>query len=91
MPSQFASYYTFSTAYSMRGSLNSSLAKLYPALVTNNAKQGLYREQYNSGNNSINSSTNMNWNPITYPNWPVFACGIGKMEQQDFVDCVNSY
>lgn len=91
MPSQFASYYTFSTAYSMRGSLNSSLAKLYPALVTNNAKQGPYREQYNSGNNSIDSSTNMNWNPITYPNWPVFACGIGKMEQQDFVDCVNSY
>jgi sphingomyelin phosphodiesterase acid-like 3 len=90
-PGQFNSYYTFSKAYSMQGPLDSSLAQLYPALVTNNAKQALYIGQYNSGNNSPNPNTNTNWNPITNENWPVFACGIGKMAQLDFEDCVNSY
>jgi hypothetical protein len=75
----------------MQGPLDSSLAQLYPALVTNNAKQALYIGQYNSGNNSPNPNTNTNWNPITNENWPVFACGIGKMAQLDFEDCVNSY
>jgi hypothetical protein len=39
--------------------------------------------QYNSGNSA--------WNHVTPANWPVFACGIGKMTQLDFEDCVNSY
>ena len=91
MPAQFNSYYTFSEAYSMRGSLHTSLGQLYPALIMNNAKQNLYKGQYNSGNNSLNPSTQANWNPITYPTWPVFACGIGKMAQQDFIDCVNNF
>ena len=38
-PGQFNSYYTFSTAYSVQGLLNDSLAQLFPVLVTNNAKQ----------------------------------------------------
>lgn len=83
LPGQFNSYYTFSAAYSMQGPLDSSLAQLYPALVTNNAKQALYRGLYESGHNSAS--------PITNTNWPVFACGIGKMAQSDFIDCVNSY
>jgi hypothetical protein len=41
--------------------------------------------QYNSGNNVAP------WNPITPANWPVFACGIGKMDQAEFIECVNSH
>lgn len=82
-PEQFNNYYTFSTAYAMQGLLDASLAQLFPALVTDNAKQALYRGHYFSGHNSPP--------PITDTNWPVFWCGIGKMEQREFIDCVNSY
>jgi len=82
-PEQFNSYYTFGEAYYVQGLLDDSLAQLFPLLVMNNAKQTLYRGYYYSGNNSSNS--------ITDTNWPVYWCGIGKMEQQEFIDCVNAY
>ena len=84
-PAQFNPYYTFSAAYAMQGPLDSSLERLYPQLGSTSAKQALYMGQYNSGNNVAP------WNPITPANWPVFACGIGKMDQAEFVECVNSY
>ena len=92
-PTQFNPYYTFSSAYSMQGFLGSSLQQLYPALRTSSAKQALYMGQYNSGNNGqyISAGASANWNPISDANWPVFACGVGKMSQADFIDCVNSY
>ena len=40
---RFNDYYTFSAAYSTQALLNDSLAQLYPVLVTNSAKQALYR------------------------------------------------
>jgi len=83
MPGQFNSYYTFSTAYSMRGHLGSALECLYPTLATNNAKQTRYRGFYYSGNDSLNLITNTNW--------PVYWCGIGKMAEQELIACVNSY
>ena len=82
-PLQFNSYYDFSTAYAMYGLLGDSLAQLFPALMTDNAKQALYREDYFSGHNSPAY--------ITDTNWPVFWCGIGHMDEQGFIDCVNSY
>ena len=101
MPGHFENYYTFSAAYSMQGPLGASLAQLYPELATNvalttaqppNAQQALYMGQYLSGDNSgVNPKSGTKWNPITDANWPVFACGIGKMAQLDFEDCVNSY
>jgi hypothetical protein len=99
MPAQFNSYYTFSAAYSMQGPLGASLVQLYPELATNvvltppafNAEQALYEGQYLSGDNLGKTSKGIVWNPITTLNWPVFACGIGKMAQLDFEDCVNSY
>jgi hypothetical protein len=69
----------------MQGPLNSSLERLYPQLGSTSAKQALYMGQYNSGNNVAP------WNPITPANWPVFACGIGKMDQAEFIECVNSH
>jgi len=103
MPAQFNNYYTFSAAYSLQGPLGASLVQLYPELATNvaltgtqlpNAQQALYMGQYNSGNATWNPNPlplGAPWNPVTPANWPVFACGIGKMAQLDFEDCVNSY
>jgi sphingomyelin phosphodiesterase acid-like 3 len=56
---------------------------LFPALVTDNAKQTLYRGYYYSGNNSLS--------PIADSNWPVYWCGIGYIDEQGLIDCVNSY
>ena len=83
MPGQFNSYYSFKEAYFMQGLSDDSLAQHFALLVTNNTKQALYRGYYYSGYNSSNL--------ITYTNWPVYWCGIGKMEQQEFIDCVNAY
>ena len=83
MPGQFNSFYAFWSAYLMPGLLNNSLTQLYPALVTNDAKQTRYRSSYYSGYNSLN--------PITNTNWPVYWCGIGNMGQQELIECVNAY
>jgi ABC-type uncharacterized transport system auxiliary subunit len=56
---------------------------LFPALVTDNAKQAIYRGDYFSGHNSPAYITNTNW--------PVYWCGIRNMEQQELIDCVNAY
>ena len=89
-PEQFNSYYTFSTAYFMYGFLNDSLLQLYPELATENAKQQLYRGHYFSGHNySIPVTGTLN--PITDKTWPVYWCGIGHMDEQGLIDCVNSY
>jgi hypothetical protein len=89
-PEQFNNYYTFSTAYLMQGFMDDSLAQLFPALVTNNAKQALYRGHYFSGHNYIIPVTNTFY-PITDKTWPVYWCGIGHMDEQELIDCVNSY
>jgi hypothetical protein len=81
-PSQFNSYYTFSEAYDLEGPLANSLAKLFPALNASNATQEKYRGAFHSGNNTSN--------PITSTNWPVYWCGIGYMNQQEFLTAVNS-
>jgi len=99
MPADFGDNYTFSTAYSISGPLNAGLLQLYSELATNvpltttqpNAQQTFYMQHYLSGNNSTHGNPGVPWNPITDANWPVFACGIGKMSQTDFTDCVNAY
>ena len=92
-PVQFNNYYTFSTAYSSQGLLDASLAQLTPALVTDSAKQALYRGHYYSGYNSliIESYAHSSYNPITNTTWPVYWSGIGHMEEADIVASVNSY
>jgi len=42
-----------------------------------------YSGLYQSGHNFEN--------PITAVTGPIFACGIANMDQQDFIDCVNSH
>lgn len=89
-PGQFDNYYAFSAAYSAQWPLGYSLKLLFPALVTNKEKQALYRGHYFSGHNYTIPNTNTQ-DPITNTNWPVYWCGIGIMEKQELIDCVNAY
>ncbi len=89
-PEQFNSYYTFSIAYLMHGFLNDSLLQLYPELALENAKQQIYRGHYFSGHNYTIPVTGTS-NPITDKTWPVYWCGIGHMDEQGLIDCVNAY
>ncbi len=85
-PAQFEPYYIFSTAYSggfAHASLDDALAELYPALAADEAKQGLFRTYYYSGNDSGNT--------ITDANWKVYWCGIVQMTGLELIECVNSY
>jgi hypothetical protein len=93
-PVQFNNYYTFSTAYSSQGLLDASLTQLTPALVTDSAKQALYRDHYFSGNSSLTPVTypfGNPYSPITNTTWPVYWSGIGHMAEADIVTSVNSY
>jgi hypothetical protein len=90
VPGQFNTYYTFSAAYAMHGYLNDSLALLYPALVTDVAKQLRYRGQYYSGNTAEPPAKTKHFQ-ITNTTWPVFWSGIGSMSQQELFNNVNSY
>jgi len=89
-PAQFNSYYTFSTAYFLQGLLSNSLLQLYPQLAADNAKQQFYRDHYFSGHNYTVPVGN-EFFPITDKTWPVYWCGIGHMDEQGLIDCVNSY
>jgi sphingomyelin phosphodiesterase acid-like 3 len=90
MPALFNSYYTFSTTYSMQGFLNDSLTQLYTQLATDSAKQASYRGSYFSGHNYTVPVGN-EFYPITDKTWPVYLFGIGNMDQQGLIDCVNSH
>lgn len=83
MPSAFSNYYKFSEAYPSKGSLDSSLEPLCPALVTSSSLQSRYRGYYYSGNNAAN--------PITNTNWAVYWAGIDNMWAQDLTNAVNAY
>jgi hypothetical protein len=82
-PSAFSGYYTFSQAYGLEGPLATSLTELFPALLASNAAQQQYQGAFRSGNNTSN--------PITSTSWPVYWCGIGYMDQQEFFTAVNAF
>ncbi len=81
-PVAFTDYYTFSEAYELEGPLTASLPELFPALLASNAVKARYQGAFFSGNAP---------NPINSTNWPVYWCGIGYMDQQDFFNAVNSF
>ena len=82
-PAAFSSYYTFSKAYDLEGPLATSLSELFPALLASNTAKMQYQGAFYSGNNTFN--------PITSTNWPVYWCGIGYMDQQEFFNAVNAF
>ena len=82
-PAAFSSYYTFSKAYNLEGPLATSLSELFPTLLASNTAKMQYQGAFYSGNNTLN--------PITGANWPVYWCGIGYMDQQEFFTAVNAF
>ena len=90
MPGEFNNYYSFSTAYLLQGFLDDSLLLLYPKLAAENAKQQFYREHYFSGH-LYSVPIGNTFYPITDKTWPVYWCGIGHMDEQGLIDCVNAY
>lgn len=89
-PPQFNLYYTFSQAYALQGPLDTSLPQLASELATNKDKQALYRAHYFSGHSYSIPATGT-FKQITDADWPAYYCGSGKMNQQDFVNCMKSY
>ncbi len=82
-PSAFHSYYTFSQAYGLEGPLASSLLELFPTLQASSGANAQYQGAFYSGNNALN--------PINSMTWPVFWCGIGYMDEQEFFNAVNAF
>ncbi len=82
-PVAFRSYYTFSQAYELEGPLATSLLELFPALQASGVAKTQYQGAFYSGNNTNN--------PITIMNWPVYWCGIGYMDEQEFFTAVNAF
>jgi hypothetical protein len=66
------------------------LVQLSSELVTNKDKQALYRAHYFSGHNYSIPATGT-FKQITDADWPVYYCGSGKVNLQDFVNCMKSY
>jgi hypothetical protein len=87
----FGNYYTFSQAYELEGPLATSLSVLFSTLLASNAAKMQYQGAFYSGNNTLNPITSTKWNPITSTNWPVYWCGIGYMDEQEFFTAVNAF
>ena len=80
---EFSTYYVFSEAYSTEMPLELSLISLFPNLATDTLSQQAYARFYYSGHNAADN--------INATNWPAYWCGIGKMVQEEYIECVNSY
>ena len=78
----FKNYYTFSSVYDLRNSLDESLSQLYPLLNTDVAKRQAYIDAYYSGHDSSRA--------ITDTKWRAYWCGAGNMAKEEFKECVNS-
>ena len=87
VPTQFNSLYTFSTAYGATAgtTLASSSQQLYPQLTPTATATASFINYY------VSSSATFPWNMANSTNWPLYSCGFSQMDEQDYVDCVNSY
>ena len=79
----FSTYYVFSEAYSMKMPLEESLIDLYPKMIIDDDDRQHYARSYYSGHDDANI--------IDEINWPAYWCGVGKMDQGDYIECVNNY
>lgn len=86
-PTQYSSLYTFSTAYGAASNttLESSFQQLYPQLTPTAPGTAAFLNYY------VSSSVAFPWNMAKTTNWPLYSCGFSQMDEQDYVDCVNSY
>lgn len=82
-PPDFSTYYVFSEAYSMETPLEESLVDLYPRMAIDADDRRYYTRFYYSGHDDANI--------IDDTTWPAYWCGIGKMDKEAYIECVNSY
>jgi sphingomyelin phosphodiesterase acid-like 3 len=86
-PAQFSTLYTFSTAYGAtpNTTLESSSQVLYPQLTQTAPETTAFIDYY------VSSSVPSRYNMSNTTNWAFFSCGISQMDEQDYVNCVNTY
>lgn len=90
-PAGFSNLYLFSAAYGLSGSMNSSWIQLSNNLDGDSSTQSTFLYFYDMANSTIDPHTHASWNPANHQNWPIFACGISEMKEQEYIDCVNGY
>ncbi len=93
LPAQYDSLYRFSTAYGTmaNASLQFSSQQLSNQFVQSDTKRSLYTGFYDAGNTATKPQTNASWNFVNSADWPIFACGISQMDQQNYINCANNY
>jgi sphingomyelin phosphodiesterase acid-like 3 len=79
----FSTYYVFSEAYSTKMPLKESLVDLYPKMTIDGGDQRHYARFYYAGHDDANI--------IDDTTWPAYWCGIGRMDRDEYIECVNSY
>ena len=79
----FSTYYVFSEAYSMKTPLEGSLVDLYPKMIIDDDDRQHYARFYYSGHDDANLIDDINW--------PAYWCGIGKVDREEYIECVNGY
>jgi len=79
----FSTYYVFSEAYSTKAPLAESLVELFPRMATDAGARINYARFYYSGHDDANIIDNITW--------PAYWCGVGKMDKEAYIECVNGY
>lgn len=84
---QFNGLYVFSAAYGAapNTTLASSLRQLYPHLTQTAPGTAAFLNYY------VSSSAVFPWNMANTANWAFYDCGFSQMDEQDYVNCVNSW
>jgi sphingomyelin phosphodiesterase acid-like 3 len=79
----FSTYYVFSEAYSTEMPLEESLVDLFPKMKNNDSDRKNYARFYYAGHDDANI--------IDDTTWPAYWCGIGRMDRDEYIECVNNY
>ncbi len=79
----FSTCYVFSEAYSTEMPLEESLVALFPKMKNNDGDRKNYARFYYSGHDDANI--------IDDTTWPAYWCGIGRMDRNKYIECVNNY
>ena len=79
----FSTYYVFSEAYSTEMPLEESLVDLFPKMKNNDGDRKNYTRFYYAGHDDANI--------IDDTTWPAYWCGIGRMDRDEYIECVNNY
>ena len=79
----FSTYYVFSEAYATQKPLEASLVALFPKMTMDSSDRRDYARFYYSGHDASDIINDVNWS--------AYWCGIGEMNKQEYIECVNGY